>query len=300
MIMKLKLSVNCGFAINRYPEPEVWGRIVGEEFGVHSVQFVADLLNPFFPDDVIGDHIKRIKQCMERYDFKVDSIFTSAFTRTNHIVSPDERQREVWMQWFERLLRIGAELGAFTGGSHFGILTFDIYNDPEKRRKYTEIGIENWQRLTFKAKELGYRYLIFEPMSVPREFANTVAETKTLMDAVNENCGIPLRACLDVGHAPHPDERDCYPWLEALGAVSPVIHLQQTKFGASCHWPFTEEYNREGYIHPKKVISALEKSACKEALMTLELSHREHWDTDFRVVEDHKASIDYWKKYIPV
>ena len=29
--MKAKLGINAGFAINRFPEPHVWLRIVGEE-----------------------------------------------------------------------------------------------------------------------------------------------------------------------------------------------------------------------------------------------------------------------------
>jgi len=296
--MDLKLCINCGFAINRYVEPEVWGRIVGEELGLKSVQFVADLLNPFLPDDIVKSQICRIRQSMKHYGFQVDSIFTSAFTRVNHIVHPDASVRTMWLDWFEKLFRIGAELGATSGGSHFGILTFDIYNDVEKRKRFTETGIENWQKLTFKAKELGYECLMFEPMSVPREFANTVAETKRLMDAVNENSGVPMRICLDIGHSPHPDERDCYPWIEALGAVAPMIHIQQSVVGKSNHWPFTKEYNEQGYIAPDKVIEALEKSGCKKSLLTFELSHREHWDTDWQVIEDHKASVDYWRQYV--
>ncbi len=298
--MDLKLCINCGFAINRYVEPEAWGRIVGEELGLRSVQFVADLLNPFLPREIIESQTKRIKESMKRYDFNVDSIFTSAFTRVNHLVHPDEEVRAVWLDWFERLFRLGAELGATTAGSHFGILTFDIYNDPEKRKRYTDIGIENWQKLTFVAKELGYEYLMFEPMSVPREFANTVAETKQLMDAVNENCGIPMRVCLDIGHAPHPDERDCYPWIEQLGAYSPMIHIQQSTLGKSNHWPFTKEYNEQGYIDPARVIETLERSGAKKSLLTFELSHREHWDTDWNVISDHKESVEYWKQYVSV
>jgi len=295
--MKLKLGVNCGFAINRYVEPESWGKIVGE-LGLHSVQFVADLLNPFLPDDYIDKQIIRIKESAKSYDFSVDSIFSSAFTRVNHLCHPDEEVRAVWLAWFKRFLGIGAKLGAKTGGSHFGILTFDVINDPEKRKRLTEAAVIGWQTLSFYAKELGYESLIFEPMSVPREFANTVAETKMILDMVNADCGVPMKVCLDIGHAPHPDERDPYPWLLALGNVSPVIHLQQTVLGKSMHWPFTPEHNKEGYITAEKVISCLEQSGCREALLHFELSHREHWDTDGKVVEDHKASVEYWRKYV--
>ena len=296
--MKTKLGVNCGFAINRYIEPEVWGRIVGEELGLHSVQIVADLINPFWPEDYIRDLLMRVKESAKRYDFSVDSIFTSAYTRVNHLMNPDKRAREIWLEWFKKLLYIGRELGAVTGGSHFGIMTFDTIDNEDKRKEIYEAGVKGWQELSFYAKEIGYESLIFEPMSVPREFANTVQESKDCMAAVNAHCGVPLKVCLDVGHAPHPDERDPYPWLLELGQDSPIVHLQQTILGKSMHWPFTKEHNEEGYIKADKVLECLEQSGCEETILMFELSHREHWDTDGLVIPDHKASVDYWRQYV--
>ena len=58
--MKLRLGINCGFAINRYIEPEEWTKIVGKKLGLRYVQFVADLLNPFLPEDYINNQLKRI------------------------------------------------------------------------------------------------------------------------------------------------------------------------------------------------------------------------------------------------
>lgn len=296
--MKTKLGINCGFAINRYIEPEVWGRIVGEELGLHSVQFVADLLNPFWPDDYVNEQIIRIKESSKRYNFQVDSIFTSAYTRVNHLMNPDEHARKIWLAWFKRLLMIGRELGAKTGGSHFGILTFDTIQDEDKKKRVIEAGVKGWQDLSFFARDIGYDSLIFEPMSVPREFANTVQEARDCMEAVNSNCGVPMKVCLDVGHAPHPNERDPYPWLLKLGKESPIVHLQQTVLGKSMHWPFTKEHNEEGYIKAEKVIACLEKSGCEETILMFELSHREHRDTDDLVIADHKASVDYWRQFV--
>jgi hypothetical protein len=88
--------------------------------------------------------------------------------------------------------------------------------------------------------------------------------------------------------------------LERLGAVSPVIHLQQTVMNKSQHWPFTPEYNAQGIIEPTRVLAALERSGCREALLTFELGHREHWDTDTRVIADHRASVEHWKPCVPV
>jgi len=296
MAMDIKLGINLGFAINRYIEPEVWAKIVGNDLGLKHVQFVADLLNPFLPDCYVASQTRRIKESANAHGISVDSVFTSAYTRVNHFMHPDAEAREIWYDWFVKLLRIGGDLGCKIGGSHFGILTVDSYD-----RDYNylvEEGVKNWQRLSFAAKEMGYECLIFEPMSVPREMGNTVSECVGLMDRVNANSGIPLKICLDIGHAPHPDERDPYPWIEKLARHSPIIHIQQTVLNKSNHSPFTEEFNRNGIIDGEKVMKTLEKSGCEKTMLIFEIGHREHWDTDFRIVGDLAESVRYWRKWV--
>jgi sugar phosphate isomerase/epimerase len=297
--MSYRLGINLGFAVNKYIEPEVWAGIVRKDLGLRYVQFAADLLNPFWPADYIADQIRRIKEASREYDVVVESLFTSAFTRVNHLMHPDSEARKFWLNWFKRLLDAGAELGAKNAGSHFGIMTFDTYNDPEKRGYIIDQGVRGWQEMSFYAKEKGYECLIFEPMSVPREMANTIEETKELLDRVNAHCGVPLKVCLDVGHAPHPAQRDPYPWIEALAGVSPVIHLQQTVLHKSNHAPFTAEQNKTGIITREKVMETVKKAGCTDALFAFEISHREHWDTDFRIIQDLKESVDYFRPVIP-
>lgn len=296
--MNLTLGINLGFAVNRYPEPEVWAQIVAEKLRLRHVQLVADLINPFWPDAYIENQIQRIIEASLRHGILVDSVFTSSFTRVNHLMHPDSEARKFWLEWFMRLLQIGAKLGAKTLGSHFGILTVDCWNNPDRRARLIDEGVRGWQALSFRARELGYSSLIFEPMSVPREMANTVEETLSLMIRVNAAAGAPMRLCLDVGHAPHPDQRDPYPWLERLAHLSPVIHLQQTVLHRSNHAPFTAEHNACGIITPERVLAAIRKSGCAESLLAFEIGHREHWDTEFRVVEDLKASADYWRNHV--
>ena len=292
-----RLGINLGFAINKYIEPAEWSRIVGEDLNLRYVQMVADLLNPFWPQSFIQKQIKEINEATRRYDIKIESLFTSAMTRVNHLMNPDAQARAVWLDWFEKFLEIGSCFGAKNLGSHFGILTFADYNDESRREFIINEAVTAWQKLSFRAKELGYESLIFEPMSVPREMGNTVADTEELLDRVNANCGVPMRVCLDLGHAPHPDERDPYPWILALGAKSPVIHLQQTVLHKSNHAPFTEQANKDGIIDPAKVMDHVRRSGCTDALFAFEISHREHFDTDFRIISDLRESADYWRPF---
>jgi sugar phosphate isomerase/epimerase len=143
--MGYRLGINLGFAINKYIEPEEWARIVGRDLGLRYVQFVADLLNPFWPDSYAADQVRRIKAAVKEYGLVIESLFTSAFTRVNHLMHPDEEARKFWLGWFKKFLDAGAEFGAKNAGSHFGIMSFDTYNNEDKRRFILDAAVRGWQ-----------------------------------------------------------------------------------------------------------------------------------------------------------
>ncbi|HID05670.1 MAG TPA: hypothetical protein EYP10_00830, partial [Armatimonadetes bacterium] len=185
-MLHVKLGINCGFAINRFPEPEVWTQIVGEVLGLRYCQFVADLLNPFWSERVITDQIARIRDCTARYGIQIETTFTSAFTRVNHLLHPDPLMRRMWFDWFRKFFEISKQLGARGSGSHFGIMSVRDCQDACRRRELTREGIRLWQELTKVAADIGLEFLIFEPMSVPREMGETIEKARQLYEAVNE------------------------------------------------------------------------------------------------------------------
>lgn len=296
--MAFRLGIDLGFVRSRYQEPEVWTRIVREELGLGYVSIVADILNPDWPEEYLQKLVDQLKRLMSTYDIKAEACFTSALTRTPHLTHHDADMRRYYINWFKKFFNMSAKLGCRMGGSHFGSMSFADYNDPGRRLMIIEEAAKGWQELSFYAKELGFEYLLFEPMSVPREMGNTVGECRQMMEMVNANSAIPMKVCLDIGHAPHPDERDPYPWIEQLGKDSPMLHLQQTVLHKSNHSPFTKECNETGIIKPELVMQALEKSGATDALLAFEISHREHFDTEFKVIEDLKESVDYWRPYV--
>jgi hypothetical protein len=65
----------------------------------------------------------------------------------------------------------------------------------------------------------------------------------------------------------------------------------------SKHWGFTEDHF--GIIDPETTIATLTANGLPEdAFFAFELSHKEHWDTEFRVEEDHKKSVETWKPFL--
>jgi sugar phosphate isomerase/epimerase len=300
--MLARLGINAGFAINRFPEPEVWLRIVGEELGLRYVQFVADLLNPFLPYRVIQHQVNKIKKLSEKYNVKIDTTFTSAFTRVNHLMHPEPIVRDAWFQWFKDFILMSVELGARGIGSHFGIMSVTDLENEKRRDMITESAIELWQKLSEFASEQGVDFLMFEPMSIPREMACTIDETLNLYNRVNNGATIPIKLCLDVDHgfalSKDPRDIDPYTWLEELGKLSPVIHIKQSSADKSGHWPFAMDYNQRGIITPEKVLKALEKTGIDDVILLLEVSHRERYPAEGRVLSDLKESVEYWRMYV--
>jgi sugar phosphate isomerase/epimerase len=232
----------------------------------------------------------------------VDSVFTAAFTRVNHVCHPNAAMREEWVRYLIRLVETGTRLGARTMGSHFGILTMRDCLDPKRREQMTEVAIQNWHRIAEAARRAGLEGLLFEPMSIPREFGHTIAETRCLLERVNCGLAVPMRLCLDVDHGDvssgDPRDSDPYAWLEEFATVSPVVHIKQSSRDKSGHWPFTPEKNRIGTIQPEKVLAALEKGGARDVTLILECSWRERSPGDYRVVDDLKASVAYWREWV--
>lgn len=301
--MQVKLGINTGFAVNRFPEPEAWVRIVGEELGLRYVQFVADLLNPFLPYRVIRDQVRKIKNLARKYRMIIDTTFTSMFTRVNHLMHPDPLVRDAWFQWYKDFLYMSADLGVRGAGSHFGIMSVTDMEDEVRREIVTETAIDLWIELSDIAADLGLEFLMFEPMSIPREMASTIADTWDLYERVNDEPGVPIKLCLDVDHgfslSGDPRDSDPYAWLEEFGKLSPVVHIKQSLTDKGGHWPFTAEYNERGKIEPQKVLSALERSGADDVVLLLEISHRERYPAEGRVISDLKESVEYWRQYVP-
>ncbi len=297
------MGINTGFATNRFPEPEVWLKIVGKDLGLRYVQFVADLLNPFLPQKVIEHEIDKLKKNALRYNVKVDTTFTSTFTRVNHLLHPDALQRKVWFDWFRRWFEISAKLGARGSGGHLGSMSVADFNNEKRKKFLIEESISSWCKLARLGAKLGFEFLIFEPMSIPREMACTIDSTKELLEKMNENdLPIPIRLCLDVDHGDLAsfDSRDTdpYAWLRELAQFSPIVHIKQSTKDKSAHWPFIKKYNKIGIISPPKAMEAIEASGAKEVILLLEISHRERYPAEYQVIDDLKESVEYWRKYI--
>lgn len=296
-----RLSLNTGFAVNRYSEPEEWVKIVSLT-GVHYAQMTADLLNPSLPDKIIKRLIAETLDACQKYDVKISSTFTGAFTRLNHLAYPDKDVQKYWVDWFKHFVDISLALGSNNMGSHFGIFTDKDNRNPNLRAERRQQNIANWHEVARYAKEKGLAYISWEPMSVSREQGETQQAALELQRDINKNSPLPFMVCLDVDHGDvssnNPNDIDPYSWLAGFAKVSPLIHLKQSQTDKGGHYPFTKEHNEKGKIKPKKVIEILKQNGRDDADLILELSFKEREPFDSTVAEMLKESVNYWRPYV--
>lgn len=297
--MRINLGVNTGFAINRYPEPDDWTSIVAYELGLNTVQFTADLLNPDLPETVVRRQAELIRTLCDKKGICVESTFTSQFTRVNHVLHPVPEIQRAWVEWFKRFFRLSADLGAEGGGSHFGILSSRDNADPAVREQRLHQGVDAWRELSEYAAHIGFRYMIWEPMSVPRELGETIEATRGIQQRCQAGFAVPMLLCLDVDHgdlqSTNPDDTDPHAWIRAFAKESPCIHIKQSLRDKGGHYPFTAAYNANGKIIPGEVLKTLRESGAEQCTLFLEVSHRERWPSDYTVVSDLVESVAFWR-----
>jgi len=301
--LKLILGVNNCWAVKRYVEPEEWVQITATEFDVDHVQFSFDMLDPRTEKSALDQMVSETLDCCANYGVKIHSCFTGlAAYSYNLLLHPNFALRRDAVDWYEKALILAAKLKSEAVGGHIGAFSVKDFGNKKRRSFLSSSLIETLKHLSFLGKKLGLKALLWEPMPISREPPSTIEEAKNLLSLSNEDSFIPIKLCIDVGHACNPKVKskrnlDPYIWLKELGRESPCIHLQQTDGKADRHWPFTEEYNKLGIIKGDKLISALEDSGVEQTYLFLEIIHPFEYPEE-RVIKEIKESIQYWKSYI--
>jgi sugar phosphate isomerase/epimerase len=295
-------SINTGFAVNRFTDPNEWVSLFSKFIGAKNVQFTADLLNPSLPLDLIHKKVFKTKECLNKYNLNISSTFTGSFTRLNNLTHPDEDFRNYYLNWFKKFVDITTDLGSEKFGSHFGILTQKDYENKDRYFYLKEEAIKSWHKIAEYSKERGIKEISWEPMSIGREFGETIANAVALNNELNNNSPLPFYMCLDVDHgdikSSNTNDTNPYTWIESCRDQFNMIHLKQSYQNKGGHWPFIEEHNKKGIITPYKILNSLKQSSKKNIELILELSFKERQPTDKLASIQVKDSFDYWNNYL--
>ena len=298
----MKLSVNTGFLVNRYPVPSQWAKIISD-LQVKHVQLTSDLFSPYYDDHILDKYVKEISSLKEKYGFSITSVFTGGFTRVNHFCHPDPDVRDYWMKWFKKFTNYAVELGALRIGSHIGIMS--IQDNLMNRKIFQERCIDLWKELAQYAGEKGIKELTWEHMSIEREQGHNREDIDFLINQF-KNTQIPIKLCLDPDHGDltSKDKLDYEPYglIRKYLPFSSQLHLKQTSPDKRKNSTFIEKNNANGLIKAPRVASLLnefvKEENKKDFEIILELNAREREPDDSNICNEVKISLDYWREHL--
>lgn len=301
--MPLTLSLNTNPLVNRFADPDDLIDTVARDLKLRDLQLTHEFINPSWPASVIRRLTRQMSAALRRTGVRVTSGMTGPYGRLNHFGHPDRDVRRYYVDWFKIFADIIGDLGGSSVGTQFAILTFRDFDDPARREELVRIAIDCWAEVAEHAKSAGLSYVFWEPMSVGREFGETIAASLALQRRLTEaSMAVPMWMMADIDHgdvtSANPDDYDPYAWARAVPAVSPIIHIKQSLMDKGGHRPFTAEFNARGRIQPEPLLAAFAEGGAVDNEICLELSFKEREPNDRQVVPQIAESVAFWAPHI--
>lgn len=301
--MALTLSLNTNPLVNRFADPDDLIDTVAQKIRIRDLQLTHEFINPSWPAPIIRRMTRQMQSALGRTGVRVTSGMTGPYGRLNHFGHPDRDVRRYYVDWFKTFADIIADLGGTSVGTQFAIFTYADFDDPKRREELVQIAIDCWAEVTEHAKSAGLKYVFWEPMSIGREFGETIAACLSLQDRLSAaNMAVPMWMMADIDHgdvtSSNPDDFDPYAWARAVPRVSPIIHIKQSLMDKGGHRPFTAEFNAKGRIHPSPLLEAFAKGGAVDNEICLELSFKEREPNDREVIPQIAESVAFWAPHI--
>ncbi len=301
--MALTLSLNTNPLVNRFAAPDDLIDCVARDLRIRDLQLTHEFINPSWPAPVIRRLTREMRAALDRTGVRVTSGMTGPYGRLNHFGHPDRDVRRYYVDWFKSFADIIADLGGRSVGTQFAILTYREQDDPARRAEMIDIAIDCWAEVAEHGRKAGLDYVFWEPMSIAREFGETIPECLALQARLSDaGMAIPMWMMADIDHgdvtSDDPADYDPYAWARAVPKVSPIIHIKQSLMDKGGHRPFTAAFNAKGKIQPEPLLSAFAEGGAQDNEICLELSFKEREPNDREVIPQIAESIAFWAPHI--
>ncbi|MCV2865089.1 sugar phosphate isomerase/epimerase family protein [Albidovulum sediminicola] len=301
--MPFTLSLNTNPLVNRFADPDDLIEVVARDLRIRDLQLTHEFINPSWPAHVIRRQTRQMQQACARTGVRVTSGMTGPYGRLNHFGHPDAEVRRYYIDWFKTFAEITADLGGQSVGTQFAIFTYKDFDDPARREELIRIAIDGWAEVAQHAKDAGLSYVFWEPMSIGREFGETIEACLALQDRLTAaDMAIPMWMMADIDHgdvtSPNPDDYDPYAWARAVPKVSPIIHIKQSLMDKGGHRPFTADFNARGRIQPGPLLAAFREGGGEDNEICLELSFKEREPNDREVIPQIAESVAFWAPHV--
>ena len=301
--MALTLSLNTNPLVNRFAAPDDLIDCVARDLRIRDLQLTHEFINPSWPAPVIRRLTREMRAALDRTGVRVTSGMTGPYGRLNHFGHPDRDVRRYYVDWFKSFADIIADLGGRSVGTQFAILTYREQDDPARRAEMIDIAIDCWAEVAEHGRKAGLDYVFWEPMSIAREFGETIPECLALQARLSDaGMAIPMWMMADIDHgdvtSDDPADYDPYAWARAVPKVSPIIHIKQSLMDKGGHRPFTAAFNAKGKIQPEPLLSAFAEGGAQDNEICLELSFKEREPNDREVIPQIAESVAFWAPHI--
>ncbi len=301
--MPLTLSLNTNPLVNRFAEPEDLIGTVAREIRIRDLQLTHEFINPSWPAPIARRLTREMDRACQRTGVRCTSGMTGPYGRLNHFGHPDREVRRYYVDWFKTFADIIGDLGGTSIGTQFAIFTFRDWDDPKRREQLIRIAIDCWAEVAEHAKAAGLSYVFWEPMSVGREFGETIPASLALQERLTAaDMAVPMWLMADIDHgdvtSADASDYDPYAWARAVPKVSPIIHIKQSLMDKGGHRPFTSEFNAKGAIQPEPLLEAFRAGGAEDNEICLELSFKEREPNDRAVIPHIAESVAFWAPHI--
>lgn len=301
--MALTLALNTNPLVNRFAEPDDLIETVARELRIRDLQLTHEFINPSWPAAVVRRLTRQMAAALQRTGVRVTSGMTGPYGRLNHFGHPDREVRRYYVDWFKTFADITGDLGGRAVGTQFAIFTYRDFDDPRRRAGLIDAAVDCWAEVAEHAKAAGLEFIFWEPMSVGREFGETIAGAMDLQARLSaRDMALPMWMMADIDHgdvtSASPDDFDPYAWARAVPKVSPIIHIKQSLMDKGGHRPFTAEFNAAGRIQPEPLLSALREGGAVDNEICLELGFKEREPSDRQVIPDIRESVAFWAPHV--
>ncbi len=301
--MPLTLSLNTNPLVNRFAEPDDLIDAIARDIGLRDIQLTHEFINPSWPAPVIRRLTRDMGRALARTGVRVTSGMTGPYGRLNHFGHPDVDVRRYYVDWFKTFADIIGDLGGKSVGTQFAIFTYKDFDDAGRRERLIGTAIDCWAEVADHAKGAGLDYVFWEPMSVGREFGETIESCLALQERLTGAAmAIPMWMMADIDHgdvtSDNPDDFDPYAWARSVPKLSPIIHIKQSLLDKGGHRPFTSAFNAVGRIQPGPLLAALAEGGAVNNEICLELSFKEREPNDRQVLPQIAESVAFWAPHI--
>ncbi len=303
--MRLQVGVKSDPVEYRYSYEWLF-RLMAEE-GIHHLQ-----LGTFFEMyHLPAESLLELRDQAERAGVRISSLFSS-HRELGGMLRPEPGWQGVARRAYERLIEVGALLGADSVGANAGAIMRDRMDlKPEAIRRY----LGHMRELMVYAHEQGLAWLTIEPMSCLAEPPTLPGEIEAMADELtayqrqHPDRTARIGYCVDVAHG-YADRAGTVAWdnMQLLQASLPYlaeIHLKNTDGRFDATFGFSEAERARGIVDIEAVKAMLLANAhvlpVQEVVGYLEIggpkTGRDY--TDYQLEDMLRQSLRYLRQVFP-